>query len=91
MREIGVRELKASLSATLRAVARGERVRVTTRGRAVADLVPPGTLDADDWMRRLVAEGRMTPSTRPRSAPPPHIRTDVSAAEIVLADRDAER
>ena len=33
MREIGVSELKATLSQTLRAVARGQQVRVTVRGR----------------------------------------------------------
>ena len=56
MRQIGVRELKASLSGTL-AVARGERVRVTVRGRPVADIVPAGAVEADDGLRRLVSEG----------------------------------
>ena len=43
MREIGVRELKQSLSETLRAVGRGEPVRVTLRGRPLADIVPAGS------------------------------------------------
>jgi prevent-host-death family protein len=42
MREIGVRDLKRALSETLRAVERGEQVRVTVRGRAIADIVPAG-------------------------------------------------
>jgi len=41
MREIGVRDLKRSLSETLRAVERGEQVRVTVRGRAIATSFPP--------------------------------------------------
>src|SRR6476660_2818470 len=41
MREIGVRELKTTLSQTLRAVARGQQVRVTLRGRPLADTVTP--------------------------------------------------
>ncbi len=40
MREIAVRELKASLSEVLRAVGDGEHIPVTVRGTAVADLVP---------------------------------------------------
>ena len=46
MREIGVRDLKRSLSETLRAVERGEQVRVTVRGRAIADIVPTGAAAA---------------------------------------------
>jgi prevent-host-death family protein len=57
MREMGVRELKASLSETLRAVMRGEQVRVTVRGRPVADIVPAGAAGSDR-VRELVADGR---------------------------------
>ena len=42
MREIDVRDLKRSLSETLRALERGEQVRVTVRGCPVADIVPAG-------------------------------------------------
>jgi prevent-host-death family protein len=92
MREIGTRELKASLSATLRAVARGERIRVTVRGRPIADLVPAGAVEVDEDRRRLVAEGRLTPRTRSLPDRPPRlVRADRSATEIVLAERDAER
>jgi antitoxin (DNA-binding transcriptional repressor) of toxin-antitoxin stability system len=40
VREIEVRELEQSLNETLAAVGRGERVRVTICGKAVADIVP---------------------------------------------------
>jgi prevent-host-death family protein len=92
MREIGVRELKRSLSETLRAVARGEQVRVTVRGRAVADLVPAGVGVGDDEIRALVAEGRLTPPSGARPTRPPRlVKGAESASALVLAERDAER
>jgi prevent-host-death family protein len=91
MREIGVRELKQTLSATLRAVARGEQIRVTVRGRAVADLVPAGVA-GDDRLRELVAEGRVVPPSRARPPRAPRLaKSDASASALVLAERDAER
>jgi prevent-host-death family protein len=39
-REIAQRELRNNVGAVLREVAAGNRVRVTVRGRPVADLVP---------------------------------------------------
>ncbi|MDX6718763.1 MAG: Antitoxin Phd YefM, type toxin-antitoxin system [Solirubrobacteraceae bacterium] len=91
MREIGVRELKRSLSETLRAVGRGEQVRVTVRGRPIADIVPAGPA-GDDRLRELVAEGRLVPPTRSRPAhPPAPAMARRSASELVLAERDDER
>lgn len=91
MREIGVRELKQSLSATLRAVARGEQVRVTSRGKVVADIVPAGVA-GDDQLRELVAGGRVTPPSRSRPARAPRlVVSKVSASSLVLSERDAER
>jgi len=40
MREIPQRELRNNVSAVLREVEAGKRLRVTVRGRPVADLVP---------------------------------------------------
>jgi prevent-host-death family protein len=92
MREIGVRDLKAALSETLRAVGRGEHVRVTSRGRAIADIVPAGSVSGEDPLQRLVAEGRLAPPSRSRPgvapAPEPASR---SASALVLDERDAER
>jgi prevent-host-death family protein len=92
MREIGVRELKQSLSETLRAVGRGQQVRVTVRGKAVADIVPAGAAASDDRIRELVAEGRLTvPSrTQPRRAPR-LVKSRRSASSLVLSEREAER
>jgi prevent-host-death family protein len=92
MREIGVRELKATLSQTLRAVARGQQVRVTLRGRPLADIVPAGASAKDDRLRQLVAQGRLVApgSARPTLAPQP-VKSDRSASGLVLAEREAER
>ncbi len=92
MREIGVRELKQSLSKTLRSVSHGEQVRVTLRGRPVADIVPAVAASEDDRLRRLVAEGRLVAPTgaRPRKAPP-LVESEASASSLVLSERDEER
>lgn len=92
MREIGVRELKQSLSATLREVARGERVRVTLRGRPLADIVPAGTVVVDDRLRELVASGRVVPPARARPRRAPKLaEARRSASSLVLSERDSER
>jgi prevent-host-death family protein len=92
MREIGVRELKGSLSSVLHRVDEGEQIRVTVRGRPVADIVPAGARRTNSRLRELVAEGRVTPAAqaRPGRSPRP-LATGRSASAIVLAERDAER
>jgi prevent-host-death family protein len=91
MRQIGVRELKASLSEVLRAVSLGEQVQVTRRGRVLADIVPAGAAANGDRLRELVEQGRLMPPARPRPARAPRLIAASSASAIVLADRDAER
>ena len=91
MREIGVRALKSSLSETLRVVASGERVRVTVRGRPVADIVPASVSVKEDRLRDLIAAGRLTPAarTRPKRAPA-LVHARLSASSLVLSEREAE-
>ena len=92
MREIGVRQLKASLSEVLHEAQRGERIRVTSHGRPLADIVAPASDTADDWLFRLEAEGRVTRATRARPTQAPRlVHAPRSASELVLEDRDAER
>ena len=92
MREIGVRELKTTLSQTLRAVARGQQVRVTLRGRPLADIVPAGASTKDDRLRRLVAQGRLVAPARARPTRAPRlVKSNRSASGLVLAEREAER
>ncbi len=92
MREIGVRELKMTLSQTLRAVARGQQVRVTLRGRPVADIVPAGASAQDDRLRGLVAQGRLALPARVRPERAPRlVKGNRSASSLVLTEREAER
>lgn len=61
--DMGVRELKAKLSAALQRAAAGEMITVTDRGRPIAVLGPPlGAIDltaaADaGWLTPATAEG----------------------------------
>ena len=61
MERIGVRELRQHASRYLDRVKSGETVEVTERGQLVALLVPPHP--ARDARERLVAEGRLIPSS----------------------------
>lgn len=82
--------MKAKLGSVLRRVEGGERVRVTRRGRPVADIVPVETPD-ERW-ERMIAEGRITPPSAPLDRnPPPPIKTDRPASELILAEREEDR
>jgi antitoxin (DNA-binding transcriptional repressor) of toxin-antitoxin stability system len=73
MRTIGIRELKAHLSRTLRDVQRGERYLVTDRGRVIAELrLPGGDLAADATPAeaarlQMAAAGELRVAERPRA------------------------
>jgi prevent-host-death family protein len=85
---IGVRELKARLSACLRRVQAGERLTVTDRGRAIATIVPAGTADRHAWVHRMVAEGRVSwGGGKPTGLPVPIKLRGKPASEMVLEDR----
>jgi prevent-host-death family protein len=64
MREIPQRELRNNVAAVLREVEGGESLRVTVRGRPVAELVPIGTrkrtLSPGD-VARIVARAPLDP------------------------------
>lgn len=82
--------MKAKLGSVLSRVEKGERVRITRRGRPVADIVP--TESAEEQWERMVTEGRITPPSAPfdRNPPPPR-KTGRSASEIILAEREEDR
>jgi prevent-host-death family protein len=58
MREVGAFEAKTRLSELLAAVEAGERVRITNRGRAVADLVPIAS-DGEDRTAAIARLARL--------------------------------
>ena len=92
MREIGARELKQKLSETLRAVEHGELVRVTLRGRPLADIVPTGAPASDDRLRQLIVNGRVVPAAQNRPARAPRLAESTRLpSELVLAERNLER
>ena len=55
MRDVPARELRNDVSAVLRRVEKGERLRVTVSGRPVAELVPlaarPGSMSWDAFVQ----------------------------------------
>ena len=86
MRTIGVRELKANLSRTLRDVQRGEFYLVTDRGRVVAELHAVnaasegvhgvhGVHGVDAGLLKMAAAGELRLAERPRA---PYRRTGPS-------------
>jgi len=95
MRVIGIRELKARLSQTLREVARGEVVLVTDRGRVVAEIRTPTEPLAQETafergLRRLAAQGGLRESEQVERAsyPKSPLRTPRGTGRDLL---DAER
>lgn len=91
--------MKARLDGVLGDVAKGERVRIARGGRPVAELVPvdpPGAAaersERSETMKRLIAEGRVTPGDRSRPRREAHPRdTGISGTAIILAEREEER
>lgn len=62
--EVGIRELRANLSAFVDRVKNGEDVIITERGRTVARITQPG--DARARLDALIAQGHVTPAKRPK-------------------------
>lgn len=87
MRTIGVRELKAQLSRTLRDVQRGEHYLVTDRGRVVAELHMPGATLAPALSEAERARMEMAATGELRLAEKP--RTPIRRARVKLPDGTA--
>jgi len=84
METVGIRKLKAQLSAYVDAARNGERVVITDRGVVVAQIVP---VEADAALQRLIDEGLAVP---PRRADPPRPRprsTTVPISDLVAEQR----
>ena len=96
MKAIGVRELKARLSAFLRDVQAGEVILITDRGRVVAELRAPGPAvgvesPADRALRRLADTGalRVGEPQNPAAYQVSPVRARAgTAARLLAEDRD---
>ena len=63
LRNMGIKELRASLSETLAKVKAGDEIVVTERGEPIAKIVP--VLSEDEAMQELVRKGLARPPMRP--------------------------
>lgn len=89
-----MRDFKARLSEHLRRVAAGERLTITSRGRPVAEVLPAGARRdaAAERLQRLIAEGRVTPPSRPMTHRPARpVPAERSASELIIREREEER
>jgi antitoxin (DNA-binding transcriptional repressor) of toxin-antitoxin stability system len=84
---MGIRQLRDSLTATIRRVRMGETIEVTHHGAPVALLAPVPA----DRIGRLVAAGDVTPG-KPRTRPPKRfpVTGELTASQAIEDDR-AER
>ncbi|HIE39571.1 MAG TPA: type II toxin-antitoxin system prevent-host-death family antitoxin [Anaerolineae bacterium] len=85
---VGVRELKARLSAYLRRVKAGATIVITERGRPVGRIVPL-VASPEERMRELVEAGMVAWSGQrlPPLAPVARTRGERSVADLLLEDR----
>src|SRR5438046_1114 len=96
MASVGIRDLKNHLSRYVRRVEAGERVRVTDRGRVVAELVRPTSGAAARrwrWWPKIVATGkrRRGPATSAAVPPTYYIESSALLASFLESDVSAQR
>jgi prevent-host-death family protein len=88
MRRMGIRELRDTLTATIRLVRAGETIEVTHDGEPVALIVPVQKSRLQD----LIAAGEVTPPSRPFALPPTRIRVEgEKTASEILEELRADR
>lgn len=87
-KDVGVRELRDHLSRWLEEVKAGHDITITERGKPVARIIPIGWTD---HIARLVAEGKVTPASSPKSDPKTwkrvKLKSGVSISDIVIEER----
>lgn len=83
--DVGVREFKQHLSAYLERAARGERLRITDRGRRQALLRP---LPCSAAIERGIAEGWIRPGEDRRPQAVQRTRSRRGVVELLREDRD---
>jgi prevent-host-death family protein len=85
--DIGIKELKAHLSAHLARVKAGDTVVITDRGKPVAKLVPAAAQDVPAAVARLLASGEANWSGEPL---PPFEPIALTAGAKTIAQMIAE-
>ena len=94
VQSVGIKALKNKLSEYIRAVAAGETVLVTDRGRVVAEVVPPrvraDASPAEQRLGELVRQGLLTPTKRRLKGPPPRVPVASLAKLLKELDKDRE-
>jgi prevent-host-death family protein len=83
---VGVRELKAKLSAYLDAVKDGREVVVTEHGRAIARLVPVEG-GSDEALARMIAEGRVLQAESRELRLPARVRLVEGSVEDLVREQ----
>jgi len=83
--DVGIRELKQRLSEYLDRVARGERIRVTDRGKPKALIVP---LTGTEIVERGVREGWIVRGEPETPRPVQRARSRRRVLELLAEDRD---
>lgn len=96
MADVGVRAFKADVSGYLKRAAAGERVRVTSRGRALVELVPAlpdaDATGVDAAITRMRESGVVTPrQSNERHMPRRTYVASGSISDDVIAERERER
>ncbi len=91
--QVGIRQLKAQLSALVDRAASGEVVIVTDRGRPVAELVPHRSRELPEHLAELVRRGELTLASKPRVLPArgARMRRGYSLSDIVIEERRHDR
>jgi len=89
MDSVGVWDLKINLSRHLKRVRAGARLLVTDRGRSIATIVPVVQKADQDWLHRLVAEGKVHWNGQKSNVPARGVRQrpGKTASDMVLEDR----
>ncbi|MCL2787383.1 MAG: type II toxin-antitoxin system prevent-host-death family antitoxin [Micrococcales bacterium] len=82
---VTTRELNQQTSAILAKVREGEEVVVTFSGRPQARIIP---FASRNTLERRLAEGRITPPTRPRPPVRKTISSPISVDDLLAADRE---
>ena len=86
---VGIAELRQNLSRYLERVAAGERLVVTDRNRAVAELGPPST--SGGALDRWIADGRLSRPLRHHLPAPLDLGADPYALSAALDETRGER